>query len=79
MSYKSDSKLLRSSLWGGHFLELNPYLLVSLVSSLQFTSFSLFLSEKKALHRIRLITFSVFSMSFFKYEFLGGIGMFFIE
>ena len=55
--YTSASKLLRSSFCGGHFLDLNPKLLfVLLSSSLQ----SLF-SKKKAFHRIRLMTLSVFS------------------
>ena len=61
MLYTSASKLLRSSFCGGHFLDLNPNLLFVLPSSSLLSLFS-----KKTFHRIRLMTLSVFSTSFFK-------------
>ena len=70
MSYTSASKLLSSSFCGGHFLDLKPNLLFiallpSSLSLLQFVLFlSLFCSEKNAFQRIRLMTLSVFSISF---------------
>ena len=63
MLYASASKLLRSSFCGGHFLDLNPKLLLFVLSSLLRRSF---FSKKKAFHRIRLMTLSVFSISFFR-------------
>ena len=70
MSYTSASKLLSSSFCGGHFLELKPKLLsvALLLSSLSLFWFVLFLtlfcSKKNAFQSIRLMTLSVFSISF---------------
>ena len=68
MSYTYASKLLRSSFCGGHFLDLNPKLLIFVLSLLRRSLLCLlsFFSKKKAFHRIRLMTLSVFSISFFK-------------
>ena len=44
MLYASASKLLRSSFCGGHFLDLNPKLLLFVLSSLFWRSF---FSKKK--------------------------------
>ena len=65
MSYTSASKLLSSSFCGGHFLDLKPKLLfIALLLSSFSLSLSLFCSEKNAFQRIRLMTLSVFSISF---------------
>ena len=73
MSYTSASKLLSSSFCGGHFLDLKPKLLLSSLSLSRFVLFlSLFCSKKNAFQRIRLMTLSVFSISFLMYVFLDG-------
>ena len=60
MLYTSASKLLRSSFCGGHFLDLNPNLLLFVLPSSSLLSL---FSKKKVFHRIRLMTLSVFSIT----------------
>ena len=73
----SSSKGFNSSIWGGHFLLLNPKFLASSRSSDSppFPS----RRKKKARHRIRFSTLSTFSINAFRYAFAVGIGMFFKE
>ena len=66
MLYTSALKLLRSSFCGGHFLDLNPNLLLFVLTSSSLLSL---FSKKKAFHRIRLMTLSVFKQGTFKQRF----------